>query len=238
MTVNLGGRPSGHRPLSAQERRQWYSAGATLDEIAIIFRMDRRTIQKRIIDVESCGRRGKMDLFQIADVAPHLVKPVGDFAEYIRKANPRDLPQLLTKEFWNGVRARQAAMLNEGALWHTPRVLELLSRTFKTLRTRLLLIPDELERKTSLSDPQRVEIKLQIDNALEQMRDDLLSEFGGEPTPDERPGTLSRADLAEGEGEAHHADGQSRYDDDEDVGERDGDDGDDGPGDEDEWGGL
>lgn len=168
------------RPVGTVKTGPVSYAGWTLNEIAIIFNMDRRTIIPRISNVAPCGKRGKIDLYQIRDVAPYLVKPAGDIESYIRKMRPNDLPAVLQKEYWNGQRAKQAYMEKNGDLWVTDKVVEVLSQVFQTLKMSLLLIPDAIERRSTLSDTQQQELRDQIDTALAQTRQALIDQFGGD----------------------------------------------------------
>jgi hypothetical protein len=139
----------------------------------------------RIGDVQACGKRRNFPIWQIRDVAPYLVRPAGDIEEHIRRMRPNDLPSLLSKEFWNGQRSKLRYLEEVGQLWRTDKVVEALSVVMKTVRMNLLLLPDALERKTTLSDTQREEVRQAIDGTLEELRDALTSQFEDD---DEGPG--------------------------------------------------
>jgi hypothetical protein len=204
-----GGRKIGSgrlEQMSDMEQRHALYRGVTISDMEIIFKKDRRTILSRLTGVKPVGKRGQADIFAIIDVAPHLVKPVGDMGEFIKKARPQDLPPFLQKEYWNGLRSKQAFMLADGQLWRTERVAEVLSETFKTLRTELLLIPDELERKTALSDSQREEVRALIDVSLENLRVALTEQFNGEPGAGDGPGVYSGEDADPAEGVSESGD--------------------------------
>lgn len=175
--------------MTATEQAHTLYRGATVSDLEVLFRMDRRTIMSRIDSVKPVGKRRSADIYLIRDVAPYLVKPAGDMADFIKRARPQDLPPLLQKEFWNGQRARQTFLENEGKLWRTDRVIEVFAEAFKSLRTSLMLIPDELERKTTLSDRQRDEVTILVDGMLTRLRETLVDQFDGEPTPNDGPGT-------------------------------------------------
>lgn len=176
------GRPDGPSPareaeLSLAEARNQMFQGVSISDMVVIFRLDKRTIQTRIADVQPCGKRRNFPIWQIRDVAPYLVRPAGDIEEHIRRMRPNDLPSLLSKEFWNGQRSKLRYLEETGQLWRTDKVVEALSRVMKTVRMNLLLLPDALERKTALTDKQRDEVRQAIDGTLEELRDALTSEF-------------------------------------------------------------
>lgn len=182
--------------LSAKEARGLLYRGITLSDAEVIFRMDRRTILGKIAgNVEPCGRRGSIEIWQIRDIAPYLVKPAGSIEDYIKRMRPNDLPPLLSKEYWNGQRARQKFEEEEGDLWRTDKVIETLAEAFKTVRMNLLLIPDALERSTSLSDHQRDELQTLIDATLQGLRDALVEQFNREDGPGATPPGLAAGDV-------------------------------------------
>lgn len=175
--------------MSDTEQRHAMYRGCTISDLEIIFKMDRRTILSRLTDCKPSGKRGQAETFLIRDVAPYLVKPAGDMEEFIKRARPQDLSPLLLKEYWNGQRAKQAFLEGEGQLWRTERVFQLFAEAFKSVRTSLLLIPDELERKSALTDVQRDELMALVDTTLNRLREDLTAQFDGEPSHDDAPGT-------------------------------------------------
>lgn len=195
------------RDATAMQRETWskIAAGCTITDLSMLFRLDARTVRIRLADVPPDGKRGNYPLWQIITAAPYLVKPAYDVEQYIKKMRPNDLPPLLLKEYWNGQRARQRFEEDEGLLWRTQKVVETLSEVFKTARMTILLLPDTLERETTLTDSQRQIIRDECDKTLEAMRDNLVEKF--EPREDERdlsdffalPGEQSTDGAAEGE---------------------------------------
>lgn len=180
--------------MDTAEARSRLFNGVTLSEAEVIFRMDARTIQGRIAgQVKPVGNRRGTQIFLIREIAPYIVKPVGDMGEFIKRANPRDLPPLLQKEYWNGQRARQTFLEQEGQLWRTDRVSATLADAFKEVRNFLLLIPDQLALKTTLSDRQREEIAEMLDQTMTSIREKLVDVFGGEPEQADRPGSFDEA---------------------------------------------
>lgn len=177
--------------MDAREAKAILYQGVTVTDLSILFRMDPRTIQSKIISVKACGTRGVSPIYQIRDVTPFLVRPAGNIEEYIKKMRHNDLPALLTKEFWNGQRAKQRFMEDEGDLWRTDRVVEVLATVFKTVKMNLLLLPDQIERRSVLSDHQREELRNLIDATLETTREALVKEFGEDDGSRTGPGIAS-----------------------------------------------
>lgn len=198
-TKQKGGRKAGQlgpkkeAEISGREAKSILFAGITMSEAEVIFKMDRRTIQTRAGEVRPSGKRNGTDIYLIRDLAPFLVKPAGDMGDFIKRANPRDLPPLLQKEYWNGQRARNAFLLEEGSLWRTEAVVATLADAFKAVRTLLLVLPDQLALKANLTDRQREDVSEYTDQTMDAIRRLLVEQFGGDPTHEDRPGSFTES---------------------------------------------
>lgn len=150
--------------------------GCTQSQLCTIFKMDRRTLAAKLAqgNVKPCGSRAGFPIYYIHEVAPHVVKPLYDIEAYISRMHHNDLPPLLSKEYWNGKKARQDFELREGNLWETEEVQSKVSAMLKDIRMSILLFRDGLTRDTVLTDEQ--------DNRLRDMIDGLLNEMAGRLT--------------------------------------------------------
>jgi hypothetical protein len=149
--------------------------GVNQDQLMRIFRMDHRTIKRKLIDAKAAGIKPvghlhNADLYQLHEVAPYLCKPVFDPAEYIKQMDPRELPKILTKEFWAGQRSRQEYEERAGQLWRTEKVVEEVGELMKLVKMSSLLMLDAVERKSELSEVQRSIIR----TLTHGMLDDLM----------------------------------------------------------------
>ncbi|QHJ72788.1 putative terminase small subunit [Proteus phage P16-2532] len=89
--------------------------GVNITQIAKIFNMERRDVTPKIREVPPCGERGGYPIYKLNEVAPYLVKPLYDVETYIKRMHPNELPKMLSKEFWNGMKAKQDYELREGS---------------------------------------------------------------------------------------------------------------------------
>lgn len=151
--------------------------GCNLTQLGKLFRMERRDITVKITNVSPCGTRGGYPIYHVHEVAPYLVKPLYDVEKYLRRMNPKDLPKEVTREFWAGMKSRLEFMEKESELWPTIDVINVLTDVFKQFRMSMLLIPDALERESSLNDSQRSAIQGLIDGALTDVHDGLVKKF-------------------------------------------------------------
>jgi hypothetical protein len=72
--------------------------GVTMYDMEQLFQVTRRTVQRKVQDHPPTGKRGAYDTWKLKDVAGLFVKPSGSMEEYIKSAQPTDLPVLLQKE--------------------------------------------------------------------------------------------------------------------------------------------
>ena len=153
--------------------------GCTQSQLCTIFKMDRRTLSAKLAtgNVKPAGVRAGFPIYYIHEVAPHVVKPLYDIETYISRMHHNDLPPLLSKEFWNGKKAKQDYELRAGDLWPTEQVQETVSAAFKDIRMSILLFRDGLTRDTVLTDEQDAKLQAMIDGLLNDMANNLVKMF-------------------------------------------------------------
>lgn len=152
--------------------------GASMAQICQIFSMDARDVKPKIHGkVEACGTRRGHPIYQLREVAPYLVSPPYDIDEFIQKMTIADLPAILRKEFWAGLRSRQLYEKEAAELWPTSKVVDVVSELFKTLRMSLLLTRERVEKECELTERQRSIIVNIIDTGLEDAYDKTIAKF-------------------------------------------------------------
>lgn len=163
--------------VSDNETRSAIFQGMTVSQLAVAFGLGPQVVHRRLAALEPSGRRGRFATYTIKDAAPLLVEAKGDIEEKIKRMNPRDLPPNLLKEFWTGLRSRQAWELEERDLWRTPDVMAAFADAFKAVRMSLLLMSDTLEREDLFTVKQRERLQQLVDSALEDCRARLIRNF-------------------------------------------------------------
>lgn len=191
------------KPLAAAEAKRLdrisksvLFQGASISQLGLLFGKDNRTVSLKLQGCEPCGKRAGFAIYRIRDAAPYLVTPVGDFEAYLKKMNHKDLPPALTKEYWQGQRARQQFEEEEGDLWRTDDVVAKFSHAFQSLRTSMLLFSDAVEREVAFTDHQRDLLKDLVDASLEEIRVNLIADFEGDQAREsEQDGDAPGADA-------------------------------------------
>lgn len=188
---------TGPKPVEAEEV---IYQGASMSQICAIFGMDSRDVKTKINgQVKPIGMRRGFPIFSIKEVAPYLVSPPYDLDEFIQRMNIADLPPILRKEYWAGLRSRQLYEKEAAELWPTTDVVDMVSELFKTLRMALLLARENVERETELSDRQRAIITSIIDNALEDAHAKIVSHFSKTESNSESAESPSLEEVGEEE---------------------------------------
>lgn len=185
--------------------------GLTKSQMTDLFKMDIRTLNRRlsVSDVEPSGQRNGYDIYQVRDVAPWVLTPKMDVEAYIKNMNPQDLPKMLSKEFWNGLKARQDYRLRENDLWETSEVHACLSEMVQVMVMSSRTIEDQVDRLAELSPKQREIFRSSIRSLMDSLRETALAHFK------ERRETKEEEDRKKREGEdSFDEDGDQEPDDD------------------------
>lgn len=163
-------------PIVATNSNEVVQQGATIQELAVMFKMDARDVRARLKLVLPRGMRNGKEYWGVDTAATHLVKFTDeneDLVERILNMNPNSLPRGLTKEFNAGLVSRLNLMERTGRVWSTEAVIDTATMICRLVRLQLNLMTDQVERESSLTEPQRETIQRIIDSTLEQMRTNL-----------------------------------------------------------------
>lgn len=163
------------------ESRAMLFQGASVNQLGELFSTRPVDVMRRLAGVTPVGhgRQGN-PIYRIADAAPKLSKvPVTEeiIVNYLRRLNPRELPPLLNKAFWEAMSTRAKYREQMGELWLTTDVLQVASDAFQSIRMSLLLIPDRLRDETAISEAQIKLVQNVIDTALDNARERLINDL-------------------------------------------------------------
>lgn len=184
--------------------------GATASQLATIFGMTPQEVNKRIGGRVTPSVPGKAPRYLIRDAAPFLCNPVFDIEEFLKNMTPSKLPPMLQDAFWKAQNNRQEFEENQGDLWRTSRVVEVLMSVFKVIRMTALMFQDTVERQAELTPKQRQIIIELSDGLIETARKNLVDEFKDYHPPEDEHGRPLDSDIdiyedAEANARAHAA---------------------------------
>jgi hypothetical protein len=163
---DLVGRPSA-RPLDWRDTK----GGVTADWLAQAFRMDRRTLNRRLHD---CPFIPGTDKYDLSEAASYLVKPrhsIEEFARYMKKS---DLPPELREAYWAAMLKQTKWMQEARELWNTQDVFEVLGEAFKRLKNAILLAQVEIDEAEPLTVKQRAKLRELLDGLQRDLHTNLL----------------------------------------------------------------
>lgn len=177
--------------LDTESRAVIYQ-GASVNQLGALFNMKTPDVMRRLGDLQpvGMGRQGN-PIYSVAQAAARLAKieiTEAELLNHIRRMDPKNLPPLLNKIFWEGLAARRKYQETVGELWHTTDVLAVAATAFQSLRMSVLLIPDALLNETELSEAQLKIVQQTIDQALEDARDQLIRDIRRPNDKRPRPG--------------------------------------------------
>ena len=172
------------RKLAEEDSELCATSQANQSQLAALFKRDPKAMPRLLDGLAPTGERRGAKVYSIPEAAQRLVKPGYEIEEYLKRMHPSDIPALLLKEFWNGLRARQAFEENEGDLWRTAEMIAVFAEAAQTMRTSLLLVSDALEREQELTEGQRLAVEGLIDGAIQDMQKALVERFSNYVAPE------------------------------------------------------
>lgn len=138
-----------------------------------VFRMDVKTVKKRIRKVDPVGSDRGNDTYDFLEAASYLVEPNIDLSDYIRGMRPQDLPQNLPLPYWAGQEKRLTVMALSRETWKTDAVSEAAVLIMKTCRETMIRLPDLSKDKLGLTDKQHEDLIGIVRGSLETMQQDV-----------------------------------------------------------------
>lgn len=171
------------KQMDADSRAIIYD-GASVSQLGRLFGMDNRTVAEKIQGLEPVGTRAGYSIYSVAQAATRLAPMAEEEIERrLRTMNPKDLPKMISKEFWAGLTARRRYEHQAGELWSTDEVMTAAMAAFKVLRTTLLLLPEQIAQQAGLDDTQREKVQRVVDSTMEDMRARLGRQFTRQSAP-------------------------------------------------------
>ena len=155
--------------------------GVTSADVAALTGRPADEIEKLLAMVEPIrGKQARSRVYNLWDAMRAVGSAEGDHTqmeEALKRMKPTQLPAPLTKEFWSAMRERQKYMEDHNQLWRTDRVKLLISQVYKSLRTAMTLLEDNVDQQTALTPQQRVIVRSIADGVLTESRELIENEF-------------------------------------------------------------
>jgi len=151
--------------------------GASINQLAELFAMDRRTVTDRLRGLTPSGVRASHPIYKVSEAAPLLL----EVGAGTRRAAERE------KDYWDAQLKKQKFEENAGDLWRTSKVVQIFAQVFKQFRESTVVFIDALEHESGLPPEVIVKAKTFGDTLLNDTRQKLLVMDTGEDEsmPDE-----------------------------------------------------
>lgn len=149
--------------------------GVSVPWLMKAFAIGRQTVEKKLRGCVPVGQ-GKhgTPLYDLKEAASFLVVPRVGLEEYVKSLKPDQLPERLRDSFWAAKLKEQRWEEKAGDLWRTAIVVSKLTGVLMSMRTRLQLIPEEVERHAGLSPKQRAAVVEVVDDIQSQIHQQLI----------------------------------------------------------------
>ncbi|MFC6838607.1 DUF1441 family protein [Xanthomonas theicola] len=148
-----------------------FSPGWSIARLADEFGMDRRTAAKRLREagVPPSGKRGANDVYRLADAAAALVDRFAAAGGEGSVVDPRDLPPMERRAFYQSENERLKVETTTGLLVPAAEVESDYAELVKKVVQFFDTLPDVLERKAGLTPDQVIKVQEQCDRVRQSM---------------------------------------------------------------------
>lgn len=155
-----------------------FSQGWSIGRLAEEFRMDRRTASKRLKEagIPPLAKRGGHDVYRLADAAAALVDSIGPGAGVDGVVDPRDLPPMERRAFYQSENERLKAESTIGQLVPAAEVEADYAELVKKVVQFFDTLPDVLERKAGLTPDQVVKVQDECDRVRQSMYEGITDD--------------------------------------------------------------
>lgn len=167
--------------------------GASLNQLALMFKMRSETVARDCRDLSPIGMRGGYPVYSIKEAAQRLIKPLNPEA-IIRRMKSEDLPPDLQKNFWLGLKAKNEYLIEKGRLFPVEEIVSAFAEAANIIRVDLQLMIDKIGKRTEVTPEQRVVFGELIDGTLSLIHEHLDEAFS---VPEPESGELEAGDATE-----------------------------------------
>lgn len=156
------------------------SKGITIRQAAVVFHIHNTELGNlvRKAGLQPSGTRNGADIYQIKDLASVCVQPIWSDEEWEEVLHKGHFPISLKKDFWSARKARLNYLVEAGEYWHTGEVISAVSELNKTFAMGVRLIPDTIDRLTTLSPEQRKLVTELLDEVMQGVAKNVADMFG------------------------------------------------------------
>jgi len=155
-----------------------FSQGWSVARLADEFGMDRRTASKRLKEagISPLAKRNGNDVYRLADAAPVLVNQVAGAIGADGVVDPRDLPPMERRAYYQSENERLKVESTTGQLVPAAEVEADYAQLVKKIVQFFDTLPDVLERKVGLTPEQVVKVQDECDRVRQSMYEGITDD--------------------------------------------------------------
>lgn len=120
------------------------------------------------------GRRKGEPLYDFKEAMRYCVEPRIDLKTWFSSLSTTTMPPIISKAFWEGVRAKNKVMEETGHYWHDDDVLRVLGDVFMEIKDTSLLWIEELPGKADLSNENYHALRRLVTELIGSIRERLI----------------------------------------------------------------
>lgn len=158
--------------------------GVPVRWLAIVFGITEARVKAKLVDLApiSYGAHNN-PLYTVAEAAPYLCNPKFDISEVIANLRDDQLPPEFRLKVWQARGARNRVLEAEGSLWRSELVIAKFGEVLLSIREKLQLIPEQVERMTGITPDQYKLVRGIVDGVQEEMYQTAIQIAENDETP-------------------------------------------------------
>lgn len=159
-------------------------------------RLHKKLAKCPIVGRGTNGRGAGQPLYDFKEAMRYCVEPKIDLKTWFSSLSTTTMPPIISKAFWEGIRAKNKAMEESGHYWHTEDVLRVFGETAMTIKNATLLWIEELPGKVSMSNEDYHALRRQVNELLKTLQQQLVDHASDQKT--ESVATALEREMEEG----------------------------------------
>lgn len=164
--------PTRGDPASNREILNMLAKGVDPTFLARVFKKTKWHVEKNLIRVKPIGynKRG-IPLYDFGEAATYLVDFRANLEMLSDEIRIEHLPSGLQEKVWNAKLKKQKFEENAGDLWRSDKVIEVMSDILQNVRSRLQILPDEIDRVANLGSFEMEQVTNLIDSIQNEIHE-------------------------------------------------------------------
>lgn len=154
---------------------RFLKAGASASTLANLLDMNLDITRSLLESCEPISRMKGAKIYPLKKALAHLISPELTVEQVMAAAGRDALPTKLQKAYYDALKAKADYEENQGELWRSSAVKDILRTIFSDIRNNIQSFPDNVEAKAGLSKKQ-MESLVELTDGLQQRLADSVTQ--------------------------------------------------------------